>query len=173
MVETDYDKYIMREPLAVGRYSPILHVCGEKHRFGSGECPGSKFSDFPAEQTLMYITEPFLMNTPTHAHDYDQLLYILGGNPANFYDFDAEIEITLGEKSKIYLVNETSIVFIPKGMMHCPINFKRVDKPFIFGHLCFAPTYTRSSGNMTAHPRAYETYSGDEIARLKTGARSV
>ena len=170
MAKTEYDKYIIREPLAVGRFSPILHVCGENHPFGKGECPGSKFPDFPAEQTLMYITEPFRMGAPSHAHDYDQLLFILGGNPANFYDFDAEIEVTLGEEDNTYIVDTTSIVYIPKGMLHCPIDFKRVGKPIIFGHLCLAPKYTRSAGDMTAHPRSYETYSAEEISRFKSGA---
>jgi hypothetical protein len=169
VVETEYEKYIIREPLAVGRFGPIIHICGEKHKFGEGDCPGSRFPDFPTEQTLMCISEPLLMDTPTHAHDYDQLLYFLGGNPANFFDFKAEVEITLGEKGNKYIINTTTIVYIPKGLMHCPINFKKVDKPFIFGHICFAPKYTRSEGDMTAHPRSYETYPMEEIIKLRAG----
>jgi len=169
MTETDYAKYIIKEPLAVGRFSPIVHICGEKHRFGNGDCPGSIFPDFPVEQTLMYITEPFLMNTPTHAHDHDQLLYVLGGNPANFFDFDAEIEITLGDLGEKNTVNTTSIVYIPKGMMHCPVNFKIINKPIIFGHLSFASGYSRSSGDRTEDTPIYDTYPEEEIARLKKG----
>ena len=125
MADTDYEKYIIREPLAKGIFSPTIHVCGEKHRFGDSDCPGSKFPDFPAEQTFMYIKEPYLMNTPTHAHDNDQFLYVLGSNPANFFEFDAEVEITLGAEGNKYSITTTSIIYIPKGLMHCPINFRR------------------------------------------------
>lgn len=167
MVKTKYGKYIIREPVYKGRYAPIVHICGEKHQCGDKLCAGAIFPGFPAEQTLMCITEPFKMTAQTHAHDYDQLLYFLGGNPQNFFDFGAVVEISLGEEAEIHLINTTTVVYVPKGMLHCPINFKKVERPIMFMHICFASEYSRSKGEMTSHPRSYEIYSPDEIRKLR------
>jgi len=32
-------------------------------------------------------------------------------------------------------------VYVPGNLPHCPLNFKRVDKPIMFGHIMFAPTF--------------------------------
>lgn len=165
--KTKYDKYVIREPLYRGRFAPILHVCGEDHQCGGDVCPGSTFPSFPVEQTLMCITEPLEMKAQLHAHDYDQLLYFIGSNPRNLYDFDAEIEITLGEEKEKQVITTSSIVYIPKGMLHCPINFKLVNKPIIFMHLSFSPIYSRSTGETESHPRSYEIYSPKEISKFK------
>jgi hypothetical protein len=166
MAETKYGKYIIEEPIYKGRFAPIVHICGEKHRCGDQLCAGSGFANFPAEQTIMTITEPFEMKARSHAHDYDQLLYFLGGNPTNFFDFSAEVEITLGEEDEKHLITTSAIVYVPEGMLHCPINFKRVDKPIMFMHICFASEYSRSRGEKNSHPRSYETYHPDQINKL-------
>ena len=163
MGKTKYGEYIFAEPIYKGSFAPLIHICGEKHKCGDGVCPGSSFPGFPAEQTLMVVTEPFEMKARIHAHDYDQLLYFLGGNPLNFFDFGAEVEVTLGEEQEKHLIKSTAIVYVPKGMLHCPINFRKVTRPIIFGHLCFAPEYSRSEGEMDSHPRSYDVYSPDEI----------
>ena len=169
MADTKYCKYIIKEPIAKGIFAPMIHLCGENHLVGEKVCAGHFFPNFPAEQTLMYITEPRKLKAAPHAHDYDQLLYFLGGNPRNFYDFDAEVEITLGEEAEKYIINTTSITYVPKGLMHCPINFKRIEKPIMFMHLCFAPKYTRSKGELTGHPNFLEAYTPEEILKLRKG----
>lgn len=165
-VDKKYKKFIIPEPIYKGRFAPILHICGENHACGDGVCAGSVFTEFPAEQTLMCITKPFEMKAQLHAHNYDQLLYFIGGNPKNFFDFGAEIEITLGEEKEKHLIKTTSIVFVPKGLLHCPIHFKKVDKPIMFMHICFAAEYSRSKGETTSHPRTYEIYQPHEIEKL-------
>ncbi len=171
MAETKYGKYVMREPIVKGRYAPTIHICGEKHKCGEKYCAGSNFPNFPAEQALMCITEPFMMNVPPHAHDYDQLLYFLGGNPINFFDFGAEVELYLGKEGEKHVIDTTTIVYLPKGLIHGPLNFRRVDKPIMVGHICFAPKYSRSEGDMDGHPQIYETYSTEEIIKLRGVSR--
>ncbi len=75
------------------------------------------------------ITEPVSMGNPTHKHPFDQWIYLIGDSD-NFAGFDADIEMTLGKK--IIKINYPCYIFIPKGVMHCPLDVKRVGKPFIF-----------------------------------------
>lgn len=75
------------------------------------------------------ITEPDSLGNPTHVHPFDQWIYLIG-DTMDFTDFDADIEMTLGEK--IVKINYPCYIFIPKGMKHCPLDIKRVGKPLIF-----------------------------------------
>jgi len=77
-----------------------------------------------------YLVEPFVMIDAAHKHDFDQFLYFIGGDANNFTEFDAEIELELD--GKVHSITYASWVFIPKGLMHCPLNVKRIGKPVIF-----------------------------------------
>jgi len=169
MTAKKYGKYIMKEPLVKGA-APQVHICGEKHLCGDDYCPGSRFPGFPNEVTLFTVTTPCVMSAK-HAHDYDELLYFLGGNPMNFFDFGASAEILLGDEDEKHVIDTTAIVYIPRGLMHCPIYFKTVDKPVMFMHICSSTAYTRSKGDLTTgHPVNRERYTPEEIARLKRPA---
>jgi hypothetical protein len=167
MLSNKYGKYIIREPLVKGRMTPQVHICGEKHLCGDEFCPGSVFPDFPNEVTLFTITEPCVISAK-HAHDYDELLYFLGGNPLNFFDFGARAEILLGDEEEKHLIDATTIIYVPKGLMHCPIYFNTVKKPIMFMHICSSTKYARSKGDLvTGHPVKREKYTPDEISKLK------
>jgi len=76
-----------------------------------------------------HITAPVCMGSPTHKHPFDQWVYLIGDSD-NFGKMDADIEMFLD--NKIVKINYPCAIFIPKGMMHCPVDVKRVGKPFIF-----------------------------------------
>ena len=75
-----------------------------------------------------HITAPDVLGSPTHVHPFDQWIYLIGAD--NFAEFDADIEFTLGDE--ILKINYPCYIFIPKGVKHCPLDIKRVGKPFIF-----------------------------------------
>ena len=76
-----------------------------------------------------HITKPETMGAPTHKHPFDQWIYLIG-DTHNFAEFDADVEMRLGDK--IVKINFPCYIFIPKNVMHCPLVVKRVGKPFIF-----------------------------------------
>ncbi|MDM7994785.1 MAG: hypothetical protein QUT30_03765 [Acidobacteriota bacterium] len=162
MAKKKYGKYIIKEPLEKGSSAPSLHICAEKG------CVGAQFNGFPVEVQLLTITKPMAFPHPTHAHDADEIFFIFGSNPKNYYDFDAEIEIHLGKEKEKHIVNSTSIVYVPKGLMHSPIAITKVNKPFQWMHVLFTPKYDMTVGDVTqhpSHPRA--KYSRAEIKKLK------
>jgi hypothetical protein len=91
------------------------------------------------------ITEPYLLPDQPHKHEFDEYLFFVGGDPLNMKEFDAVIEVALGEEWDIYTIDSTSIIYIPKGLQHCPINVKKVGKPFLFGHIMLAGKYSNDS----------------------------
>ncbi|MGD9118836.1 MAG: hypothetical protein PVJ08_08955 [Dehalococcoidia bacterium] len=100
---------------------------------GDPDLDGANFSIGRA-----YITKPLIMGGDAHSHDFDQILFFLGGDPKNTTDFDAEVEIFLGDKYE--LVNYASCVHITAGTIHCPLVVKKVNKPFIFLDITLAPS---------------------------------
>ena len=51
---------------------------------------------------------------------------------ADVYDFDAEIELQMGEECEPYTITSPTLVDIPAGLVHAPLIFKRVTKPVFF-----------------------------------------
>jgi len=133
---TKYGKYIIKEPLGKANHAevpgPVLKMTGEK------DCNGA-----PLVMVCECITKPFLMVKDGHVHDFNQFLVFLGGNPQNMKEFGAEVELSLGDEGEKHIINTSAIVYVPKGLRHCPLNFKKVDKPIIFMDIGLTPTYAR------------------------------
>jgi len=83
---------------------------------GGGDLNGADFS-----LGWSYCTEPFLMVAEAHTHDFDQIIFFLGGDPNNIGEFGAEVEMSLGEPLEKHIINYTSCVYIPAGLMHCAL----------------------------------------------------
>jgi hypothetical protein len=136
MTESKYGKYLLTNP--IGRtphtkvVAPMLIMAGEKH------WPGARLS-----LRMNTITEPFEMVNKPHFHPYDAYMGFIGGDTQNFGEFDAEVELALGEEMEVQHINRTTIVYVPKGLYHCPLVFKRVDKPIVFMHIFPESEYER------------------------------
>lgn len=85
------------------------------------------------------VTRPFKMVEDAHRHDYAQILAFIPGDITQLGKLDAEIEFYMaGEK---HLITETTVVLIPRGVVHCPLYINRVGKPFLFNNMYFAAEY--------------------------------
>ncbi len=102
MARSKYGKYFMTEPIEIG---PMLHVCGEEG------CIGAKFDGFPIEMQLLCLSKPGVMIHKPHAHEVDELFFIFGGNPQNYFEFGAEIEIMTLEEQIAELTGPDQALF--------------------------------------------------------------
>jgi hypothetical protein len=85
-----------------------------------------------------YMTEKYEDVYP-HTHQGSEILCFVGGDPKNINDFDAEIEIVLGEEGEVHTITTPSVVSIPGGLIHGPLRFKRVTKPVFFIEVTLVP----------------------------------
>ncbi len=76
-------------------------------------------------------------------HEFDQVLSFMGGDMKNIFDFNAEVEIYLGEEQEKHIINRTCTIYVPKGLVHGPLNFKRIDKPILFMDMPLSKEYTK------------------------------
>ena len=75
-----------------------------------------------------------------HTHDYDEILGFMGSDVNNVTELGGKIEIWLEDEK--YIITKSFMVFIPKGMKHCPIIIKRVDRPFLGYAVGLTGTYS-------------------------------
>lgn len=82
-----------------------------------------------------YMAPVFLDKEP-HYHKVEEYLTFVGADIVNAYEsFDAEIEFWIGEdvhNMEKYIITSPTIIRVPAGIWHCPLEFKRVDKPLFF-----------------------------------------
>jgi hypothetical protein len=78
-----------------------------------------------------FVTKPFLSNNPTHTHNFQEFLAWYGGNPNDPDDFGAEVVLYIGEEMEKHVFTRPTIVSLPPGLPHCPLEVTRVDRPII------------------------------------------
>jgi hypothetical protein len=132
MAEGKYDRYFVKRPILPGKFCDRLVFFSRNY-----EAVGEK--NFSVLWNC--ITEPFLMVDNPHSHDFDQFLHFYGADPMNIGDFDAEVEISLGEEGEKHIITEPTVLHLPAGMIHCPLEFKVVNKPIIFMNVALTPEY--------------------------------
>ena len=145
MAESPYEKYIRRDPRSPQANETHPEVPNSVLGLKSDETFGNKnfaLSWWP-------ISQPFEMVPDTHAHDFDQFLMFIGGDINNMMDLGGEVELTLGEEGKPlekFIFTRATMVHVPAGLLHCPLNFKKVNdpsKPILFHDFFFSPEYKR------------------------------
>jgi len=63
----------------------------------------------------------------SHAHDYDETLGFFGTDYSDPYDLGGEIEFWIEDEK--HTITKSCLIFIPKGVHHCPFVIHRVDRP--------------------------------------------
>ena len=86
---------------------------------------------------------PGVAEPSPHCHDFDEVVSFIGSNVDDPYDLGGEIEIWLdGEQ---HILRKTCLIFIPKGMKHCPLIIRRVDRPIYHSAVGTGPIYLQDS----------------------------
>ena len=106
---------------------------------GASQIPESEFNC-----SFQIFVKPFFLDRVQHRHPKDEYLIFLGASFPNVFDFDADIEFTMGkadENPETFHITKPTIIRVPAGVYHCPLNFKRIDKPVLFLAACMMPMF--------------------------------
>lgn len=131
MADKKYSQYVVEHTIEHGDFGPKISITGER--------------DFNTEFSLIClpVTKPVLMEEFPHAHDFDMYLTFIGLGTHGLDELGAEIELGLGEEQEQYIITTPTSVYIPKGLVHCPLNFKKVDRPLLLIHSSLTSKYTK------------------------------
>ena len=136
MTMNTYGHYLLRECVVMGKKGRPIVSTREAKSFGGG--------NFSFE--CIFIPSPRLMITQSHQHEFDQYLCFCSANPDDPYEFDAEIELSLGEELEKQIITTPTIAHVPATLPHGPLNFLRVDKPMLFVDIALTGKYSRIGG---------------------------
>ena len=135
MAETKYGKFIVTElkkNIVEAPWSPPLT------KAGGGQGGRILFMDDEVVPGAFYIETVWILprtegetakrvGTKAHTHDYDEVIAFYGTDPNHPGDLGAEAELWLDDEK--HILTRTCMVFVPKGLKHCPLTFTRVDRP--------------------------------------------
>lgn len=147
---TKYGGYFLsdnREPpkandfVSLNSIPPFKEIASPQTYFrGASALPGAT-----ATIGWQVFTDPVCWESP-HVHKYDEFLIFLGAElPDLCSSFDAEIDLWMGEEMEKHTITSTTVVYIPKGMQHAPLNFRAIRKPVLFHALYLGPSLDRSN----------------------------
>jgi hypothetical protein len=138
MAKSKFEKYISREVVKELKDRPGFYITSTRHleNWGGGHL----------SVDMMVITKPHVMITQPHKHEFPQYLHFFSINPEDGRDFDAEIEVTLGDDEKNgvkHIITQPVAIYVAAGLYHGPINFKTINKPILFIDVAATPKYSR------------------------------
>jgi len=127
MSKINAEKYFVKKPAY--EVIPTEEVKGRHPAMtlmSSNLVPGAK----------MYVEAGWVSGMPDppthiyeHVHDYDEIVIHMGVDVNNREELGGEIEFMVDGQP--LTINKTSAVFVPKGVKHGPLTWKRFDKPHI------------------------------------------
>jgi len=127
MAKTRYGKYVVQKPAY--EVIPKFEV---KNRIPAM----TLMSDNLVPGTKMYVETGWVLGMPDpnphigeHTHDYDEIILHIGTDPSNPEDLGGEIEI--GMDGEPVTINKTSAIYVPKGVKHGPLIWKKFKKPHL------------------------------------------
>lgn len=131
---TKYGKYIvtqLKSNIAEASWTNPVQAAG-KGRGGrvlfldSEVVPGAFYVEVAFGGPRKIEQEPRSVASP-HKHDYDEVLAMFGTDVNDPYKLNGEVEFWLGDEK--HIITKSCIIFIPKGLMHCPLIYRNVKKP--------------------------------------------
>ena len=127
MDKSDIKKYVVEKPAY--EVIPKMEVKGRipaMTLMSSNLVPGSR----------TYVETGWVLGMPDpnphigeHTHDYDEIILHIGTDPNNPEDLGGEIEI--GVDGHPVVIDSTSALYVPKGVKHGPLVWKKFDRPHL------------------------------------------
>lgn len=155
MVAEKYKKYVISEPKVESvAYHPIKNVKGVTF-------PDEIYLDgriVDGSPAVVDIGWRFQKPEPdpvewTHTHDFDEVLCFIGADPDNPRGLGGEVEFHIADEK--YTFDKTTVIFVPKGVPHCPFIHNRVDKPFLLVVFALNERYPSAEDDKDINPEKY------------------
>jgi hypothetical protein len=129
-----YDKYFITEtppdPGIPDNRNKGTVVPWQNSLYISEELNGQVPKAFYLETNIVLQPGTIELLTKSHSHSFDEYLMFLGTNPQDQFELGGEVEFWLGGEQ--HIITRTCAVFVPSGLSHYPLYFRRIDRPFMF-----------------------------------------
>jgi hypothetical protein len=160
MAERKYEKYVMTElKLPPDRMPPAAYFqrATKVLWMDGGNTPGA----FNVNVVWLWKATDF-NHDEAHKHDYDEIIGFFGSDPARPRELNAEVEFWLEDEK--YILTKSTLLFIPKGLTHCPLRVLKVDKPIFHFTTVRSGSYRQ---NLIGENNGSPTIKGNKTAKRK------
>lgn len=156
MKESIYEKYVTRTA-APG---------DPKIAWGRADLGIVDFFNFPSDTGPLEVTNSMFQyafvhkdcvfgvtaEKAPHKHNCDEFFVFIGSNPQGKTDLGCEVEFWIGEgeSTEVIKLDTSSVIFVPKDVLHLPVFFKNVKTPVIM--LVLVPYDYKSLKTTTKYP---------------------
>ena len=141
MTELNYTKNIVVEDLMPPQSLEYIELMDDQKRAGNTidrslllgiQDSIVKGSFFTGCEWLWGLTGSGPVNIElAHNHDFDEIIGLIGSIKNQPRDLGGEVEFWMGGEK--HIITNTCLIFIPQGVEHCPLIFRRIDSPiFMF-----------------------------------------
>ncbi len=130
--------------MAVKKYEPLVaknilvqhmaqppmnspYLCGNVDFWKAVPGAVGQFAFYYVMKTGMFAEGP-------HTHKADEYLMFISSNPKDMKNLGATVEIAFGEEWEKYTFDYSTFVYFPKGVIHCPVYVRKLERPFFLGH---------------------------------------
>ena len=129
MAESKYSKYLVRKP---------IYEAGVRNVKGHQSPTMTYMSNDLVPGCNIYLEFGWIWETPepnphifehSHRENCNEIVLHIGSDPYNPEDLGAEIEFVVDGQSLVF--DTTSALYIPAGLKHGPVTWRRVTRPHI------------------------------------------
>jgi hypothetical protein len=101
---------------------------------------------FCAHFSYGFIKQPCVCHPLEGAliHPFDELLVFVGYKDGDILKLGAEVSVELGEEREEHVFDKPSVILVPKGLPHGPVNIRRLDNPIVHYSIGLAAEYKAS-----------------------------
>jgi hypothetical protein len=152
MSESEYGKYIVTEDLMPPMPPKAIKAMEDQEKQGrildrtmllgimDSIVPGCSL--FAGCEILWGLPggKPVSIEIP-HSHNFDEVIGFGGTNRNYPRSLGGEIEFLIGGET--HVITKTCLIFVPKGITHCPVTFNRIDTPIFMFEAANNATYIK------------------------------
>jgi hypothetical protein len=74
-----------------------------------------------------YLNAGPTIDDKPHTHDHDEIIGFFSNDASRPHDLGGIVEIYL--EDELQIITKSAMIFVPAGMVHCPLYLRRVDRP--------------------------------------------
>lgn len=126
MAASKYGKYViteLQEPESRKKFAPVYNKYAKRVMWmDKNVVPGA----FNMNVSWYLKAGPTIDDKP-HTHDHDEIIGFFGADASKPNDLGGVVEIYL--EDELQVITKSAMIFVPAGLVHCPLYLRRVDRP--------------------------------------------
>jgi hypothetical protein len=130
MAEKIYNHLVLNELV----HQPMTHTPQNSPYLSGGPFYWKLVPGAIGQFAFYYIMRTGMFMEPPHSHKAEEYLMFISSNPRDMKNLGATVEVAFGEEWEKYTFSYSTFVHFPKGVVHCPVFVRRLERPFFLGH---------------------------------------